>query len=154
MHGRLLQINISPGGVPKLPVFSARVTRLGIEGDGHTFSGHGGPEKALCLYSLERILELQAEGHPVFPGSTGENLTIVGIDWALIAPGTRLTIGDVEAQITTYTEPCRKIVASFADGDIMRMQHERHPGWARVYARVRTEGEIRPGNDVFISAGD
>ena len=31
--GRIVQINTSPGGVPKLPVETARVTRLGIEGD-------------------------------------------------------------------------------------------------------------------------
>ena len=38
---------------------------------------HGGPERALCLFSLERILELQAEGHPIFPGAAGENITIL-----------------------------------------------------------------------------
>ncbi len=149
MDARLLQINTSPGGVPKLPIFSARVTKTGIEGDGHTYSGHGGPEKALCLYSLERIIELQHEGHPIFPGSTGENLTIAGLDWSRVAPGDRFAIGDeVVMQIASYTEPCGKIAGSFRDGRIERMAQGNHPGWARLYARVLAEGTIVPGDAV------
>ena len=149
VDARLLQINISPGGVPKLPTFSGRVTVTGIEGDGHRYSGHGGPEKALCLYSLERILDLQREGHPIFPGSTGENLTIVGLDWDEVVPGTRLAVGeDVVMQITSYTEPCGKIAGSFREGTIERMAHESFPGWARLYARVLSEGVISPGDAV------
>jgi len=78
MEGRIFQLNISPGGVPKLPLREAMVGELGLEGDGHSFPDiHGGPERALCLFSLERILELQAEGHPIFPGAAGENITIL-----------------------------------------------------------------------------
>ncbi|MFN2109684.1 MAG: MOSC domain-containing protein, partial [Anaerolineae bacterium] len=77
----IFQINISHGGVPKLAVRSAEVTELGLVGDTHNNTKvHGGPTRALCLYSLERILALQAEGHPIFAGSTGENLTLAGLD--------------------------------------------------------------------------
>ena len=31
--GRLLQVNVSDGGVPKLPVPAARITGDGVEGD-------------------------------------------------------------------------------------------------------------------------
>ncbi|PYM54959.1 MAG: MOSC domain-containing protein, partial [Candidatus Rokuibacteriota bacterium] len=55
MAGRIAQVNVSPGGVPKRPVPEARVTPLGIEGDGHRDrERHGGPERALCLFALER----------------------------------------------------------------------------------------------------
>ena len=151
MTGRVLQINISPGGVPKLAITHAEVVRNGIVGDGHTYSGHGGPEKALCLYGVERINALQGEGHPVFPGSTGENLTISGIDWDALVPGVRLRIGsEVVAEIASYTEPCRKIAGSFRDGAIERMAHDAHPGWARLYARVISEGTIVPGDPVVV----
>jgi MOSC domain-containing protein YiiM len=147
----VLQINISPGGVPKLPVHLAAVGEYGIEGDGHTYAGHGGPEKALCLYSLERILDLQREGHPIYPGSTGENLTIAGLDWDLLEPGVRLTIGEsVVAEIVSYTEPCRKIAASFRNGEIRRMAQSEFPGWARLYAKVQANGAVRPGDPVAI----
>ena len=83
MQARIFQINRSPGGVPKLPVQHADVTHFGIVGDDHEFPKiHGGLDKALCLFSLERILELQAEGHPIFPGAVGENVTIIGLNWS------------------------------------------------------------------------
>ena len=93
VKGRVVQINISPGGVPKLPLREAMVGELGLEGDGHSFPDiHGGPERALCLFSLERILELQAEGHPIFPGAAGENITIVGLEWDKLQPGDRVVV--------------------------------------------------------------
>ncbi len=150
--GRIAQIGVSPGGVPKLPVEEAEVTELGIIGDGHRDSeNHGGPERALCLYSLERILALQAEGHPIAPGTAGENLTIEGLDWELVVPGCRLRLGDVVvAEVTRYTTPCRTIRASFAGGDFNRIHHQLHPGWSRVYARVLRGGRIRTGDLVEI----
>ncbi len=82
MTGQIFQLNISAGGVPKLAVREGQVNELGMVGDEHRFPDiHGGPERALCLFSLERILELQAEGHPIFPGAVGENITITGLDW-------------------------------------------------------------------------
>ena len=66
-QARIFQINVSSGGAPKLPVHAATVTPGGLEGDHQNDrKNHGGPDKALCLYSLERILALQAEGHPTF----------------------------------------------------------------------------------------
>ena len=146
----IFQINVSNGGVPKLPVHAARVTSLGLEGDQQNDrEHHGGPDKALCLYSLERILALQAEGHPIFSGSTGENLTLSGLDWAQLVPGARLSLGDeVAIEITSYASPCPKIVSSFAGGEIGRMSQKQHPGWARLYARVLSAGNICIGDEV------
>ena len=147
---RIFQINLSTGGVPKLPVHTAEVTPLGLEDDQQNDrEHHGGPDKALCLYSLERILALQAEGHPIFSGSTGENLTLSGLDWAEVVPGARLHLGEeVAIEITSYASPCPKIAGSFAGGQIRRMSHNQHPGWARLYARVLSPGAIRIGDEV------
>jgi MOSC domain-containing protein YiiM len=42
----------------------------GIVGDDQAAKKyHGGPDRALVLYSLEIIEALQAEGHPISPGS-------------------------------------------------------------------------------------
>ena len=148
----IFQINISQGGVPKLAVRSAEVTELGLVGDVHNNTKvHGGPTRALCLYSLERILALQAEGHPIFAGSTGENVTLAGLDWDAIVPGVRLRLGDaVEIEVTKYTEPCPKITESFAGGDISRMGQADHPGWSRVYTSVITPGSICVGDKVTL----
>jgi MOSC domain-containing protein YiiM len=151
-HASIFQINVSQGGVPKLPVRDGEVTELGLVGDAQKHTKvHGGPMRALCLYSLERILALQAEGHPIFPGSTGENLTLAGLDWDAIVPGARLRLGDtVEIEVTQYTEPCPKITASFAGGDISRMAQDKHPGWSRVYTRVLTPGSVCVGDKVTV----
>ncbi len=78
---QVAQINVNPqGGVPKHRVAKARLEVGGVEGDKQNHRRfHGGPMRAVCLYSLELIEALQGEGHPISPGSTGENLTIS--DW-------------------------------------------------------------------------
>jgi MOSC domain-containing protein YiiM len=150
MTGRVVQINVSAGGVPKRPVPCARVLRAGIEGDLHRDAEHhGGPDRALCLFSLEQIEALQAEGHPVEPGMLGENLTITGLDWARVQPEEFFRLGDeVLVQITRFTSPCLNIRASFLDGAYSRVSEKRHPGWSRVYARVLVPGEITVGDPV------
>lgn len=147
---RIFQINVSDGGVPKLPVPRAGVSSSGVTGDRqNNLEFHGGPDRAVCLFSLERIMALQAEGHPVFPGSTGENLTVSGLDWDVIVPGTRLRVGDtVILEITSYTTPCKTIGPSFADGSSIRISHKAHPGWARLYARVIEPGQVAIGDEV------
>jgi MOSC domain-containing protein YiiM len=152
-QGRILQINLSHGGVPKLSCAQGRVDEDGLEGDGHRSRTHGGPEKALCLYSLERILALQSEGHPIFPGSTGENITVSGLEWDRVTPGAVLHLGGtLRIEVTQYTSPCPKIAASFCDAGVERMSQDSHPGWARVYARVLTGGTIRPADIVVLES--
>ncbi len=146
----LFQINISDGGVPKLPVARVEVGFSGAAGDRQrNLKHHGGPDRALCLYSLERIMALQQEGHPIVPGATGENLTLAGFDWDLLQPGMRLRVGArLEIETTSFTEPCRHISGSFIDGAFVRLLQDRHPGWSRLYARVLTTGEIAVGDEV------
>ncbi len=149
--GRVAQINASGGGVPKTPMERATVNVNGIVGDRQAdLEHHGGPDRALCLYSLELIEALQTEGHPITPGSTGENLTVSGLDWDLVVPGTRLRIGQAVAQVTSYTTPCSTIAGSFSDGRSARIHHVGHPGWSRVYARVILGGEIEKSDEVEI----
>jgi MOSC domain-containing protein YiiM len=152
MHGRIFQLNSSPGGVPKLPVREAIVTELGLVDDAHNFPDiHGGPERALCLYSLERILELQAEGHPIFPGAIGENVTISGLDWERVQPGDRLQLGDeVLIEITKFTTPCNSMEPSFFDGNYARLSQKANPGYSRVYARVLQTGRLVVGQTVSV----
>jgi MOSC domain-containing protein YiiM len=110
---------------------------------------HGGPDRAVCLFSLERIRSLQTEGHPIDVGTAGENVTLEGIDWELVVPGAQVRIGDqVVLEIASFTNPCKTIRASFVDGEFVRIAQKLHPGWSRVYARVLSEGEIHFGDPV------
>jgi len=148
----IFQLNMSKGGVPKIPVREAQANWLGLVGDlQRDTEHHGGPERALCLYPLEHIIALQAEGHPVFPGALGENITTVGLDWTRITPGTRLRLGEnVVIEITRYTTPCETIATSFRDGRFVRVSQKVHPGWSRVYARVLQPGRLQIGMPIEI----
>lgn len=146
MSGRVFQLNRSGGGVPKIPVREVAIGPLGLEGDSQKHTKfHGGPERAVCVYSLELIQALQAEGHPIYPGSAGENVTVSGIDWAAVVPGSRFELGaEVILEVTRYTEPCKQITAYF-EGTFRRIDQLRNAGWSRVYTKVLRAGVVRIG---------
>jgi len=154
MNGRIVQINVSHGGVPKTAVAAARITETGVEGDRQAHPDiHGGPERAVCLFSMERIRDLQHEGHAIVPGAAGENLTVEGVDWDAVVPKSRVLLGDeVALEVTRYTSPCTQIKAAFQGGDYARISQKTHAGWSRVYARVLVPGTVRAGDSVRVLA--
>lgn len=154
MNARVIQISVSPrGGVPKLPIESARVEANGLVGDKQRHTKiHGGPERAVCLYAQELLDALAAEGHAVFPGAMGENVTLAGVDWAVMLPGTRVKIGnEVELEVTTYAHPCCAIEEYFIDWKPQRVGQKTNPGWSRVYTRVLSFGTINTGDVVTVT---
>ena len=151
--GRIAQINISSGGVPKLAIATAQVTTAGLSGDQQrNLKFHGGPDRALCLWSLEVIETLQQEGHLIGPGSAGENLTLAGLDWAALRPGSQLQLGEqVRVEITDYAPPCRTIMRWFSDRRYSRISHTHHPGSSRLYARVLQPGQLITGDRATVA---
>lgn len=149
-QGSVLQLSTSDGGVPKAALPSVDVGRGGLLGDRQANrTHHGRPFQALCLWSSEVIDALRAEGHPVRPGAAGENITVTGIDWASLRPGTRLLIGQVLCEVSAWATPCRKIDRWFT-GRSDRIDHDRHPGWSRAYAWVLEPGTIATGDGVLV----
>jgi MOSC domain-containing protein YiiM/GNAT superfamily N-acetyltransferase len=150
--GRVVQVNVSGGGVPKRPVERAWVGVLGLEGDAHRENTvHGGPHRAVCLFGIEAIERLQSEGHPLEPGGAGENLTTSGIEWSLLPVGTRARVGEqLELEVSSSTTPCKTQVGNFSDGNFNRIRIELHPSDSRMYARVITEGEVKPGDPITL----
>lgn len=150
--GRVVSVNVNKGGVPKLPVTEQWVGRLGLADDRHIEPepSHGGVDQAVCLYSMEAIGRLVAEGHNAFPGAFGENLTIEGIELDAIGPGDRLAIGDggLAIEITWHAAPCTKQAQWFSDGRFARISGKTNPPDARWYAKVLSEGPVRPGDAV------
>lgn len=145
----LVSINTSKGGVPKLPLPSCAITVNGLEGDRQRdLRYHGGPDRAVCLFSEDLITALQAEGHPIRSGTIGENLTLRGISWAEMVPGAKLDIGEVRIELTAYAAPCNNIAGSFHRRQIGRVSQQASPGWSRLYARVLKEGTVRVGDSV------
>lgn len=129
------------GGVPKYAIPCANILKTGVEGDSQRQNNHGGEDRAVLLYSMERIEELQQAKHPITPGSTGENLTIRGLEWSCLKEGVLLQIGEVKLQLTGMAPPCPGIKESFFDY-----------AWSvcrdRWCARVITEGMVNVDDEV------
>lgn len=149
--GSVAQVSVSGGGVPKQPVDSALIDASGVGGDAQSDRRHHGrPVQAVCLWSADRIAALQQEGHPIAAGNAGENLTIAGVDWAALRPGTRIDVGVVPMLISAHAIPCAKNAQWFSDRDFTRMLHERHPGWSRLYAIPLGSGTVATGDVVTV----
>jgi MOSC domain-containing protein YiiM len=156
--GRVVSVNVNDGGVPKLPVPEQWVGRMGLADDRHSEPEpmHGGVDQAVCLYSMEAIRRVVADGHTAFPGAFGENLTLEGIELDSIGPGDRLAIGEdgLVIEITWHASPCKTQAGWFKDGRFARISQKTHPEDARWYARVISEGPVRPGDGVARLAPD
>jgi MOSC domain-containing protein YiiM len=152
MNGRVVQVNTSRGGVPKLPVDSAYVHEMGVEGDGHNDTvSHGGALAAVSLLAVEAIRRVAAEGNPIGPGTTGENITTEGIEWGALPIGTRAAIGpDLVIELTQAVSPCKTIAHNFADGRFARLSAKVYPLDTRIYARVIRPGRVAPGDAIAL----
>ncbi|MHB8400247.1 MAG: GNAT family N-acetyltransferase [Candidatus Limnocylindrales bacterium] len=150
--GRVAQVNVSAGGVPKHPVAGARVGPLGLDGDRHRDDlVHGGPHRAVCLFGQEAIERVAGEGHPIEPGSVGENLTTEGIEWSRMPSGVRIEVGDeVVLELSAPANPCGTIVDAFREGRSGRISILRFPSDSRMYARVLREGIVRTGDPIRV----
>jgi MOSC domain-containing protein YiiM len=141
--GVVLQVNISKGGVPKLPVERACVSRLGIEGDKHLYWLHGGPRKALLLMASELIDALASEGFSVFYGALGENLCTKGLNHLKWRAGQRYRVGTALIELTEQREPCSKL-NRYGQGIQKRIL--RAGGESGFYAAVLEDGIIQAGD--------
>ena len=159
MTGSILQINISPGGVPKRAIAEATVSPAGIVGDSWAHPDiHGGPRQALLLIAAESIEELIALGFPLFFGALGENLTTHGLDRRQMRFGQRYRIGDVLIELTKMRGPCSTldvygpgIHRALYDAQV-KAGDASSPRWglSGFYATVVRGGVIRPGDRIAL----
>lgn len=137
----VLSINISKGGIPKLPVDFIRVTSAGLEGDGHNHEKHRTSIQAVCLQDIEKLNELREEGYPLEAGTTGENLTMRGLDVNHLPVGTILRFSSgVVMELTKVRKPCYVLDA------IHPKLKEDIVGRCGLYAKVLQEGALNTGD--------
>lgn len=151
-RGVVAGLFLSDGGVPKTAVDSVEIGWRGVHGDRQASRAHHGrPWQAVCLWSSDIVADLARAGHPIRPGSAGENISIRGLDWSAARPGTQLTLGTATLTIAAYAIPCSKNARWFTDGDYGRMSHERSDA-SRLYARVEVPGRVGVGDSVICTA--
>jgi MOSC domain-containing protein YiiM len=158
MTGSIVQVSISPGGVPKRPIAEAEVTLEGIRGDSWAHPEiHGGPNQAILLITSEGIGQLIAQGYPVFPGALGENLTTLGLDRRQMRIGQRYRVGEVMLEITKMRTPCTQLdiygpsIKNAVYDARVNAGDASTPRWglAGFYARVLRSGFIHP-KDIIV----
>lgn len=149
MKAKLVQLSVSKGGMPKLPVDAARVTRFGVEGDAQrNLKYHGGPNRAVCLYSTEHYNWLRTEGIDLENGAFGENFTTAGIDLDALKKGDRLRVGRCLIELTDVRVPCNNLKKW--SGRLPKLIVGRS-GWV---AKVVEEADVKPGDGIeVLSAG-
>ena len=140
---RLVSINISKGGIPKLPVQSIRLTRAGLEGDGHNHAKHYSPIQAVCVQDIESLKELSMYNYQLLPGKAGENLTVEHLHVNSLPMGTVLQFsGGVVLEISKVRKPC--YVMDAIDPTLKENALGRHG----VYAKVMKEGILSVGEEI------
>jgi MOSC domain-containing protein YiiM len=160
LEGTIVQINISPGGLPKRPVAEGLIAESGIEGDLHAHPGiHGGPRKAILLIASEVVDDLAAQGYPVYYGALGENITTRGIPIGSLRIGDRIEAGGALLEITQPRGPCtaldiygESLKAQIYDLQVKAL-NPASPRWGKsgFYARVLRVGRVRAEDRISIS---
>lgn len=148
MPGTLVRLNVSAGGMPKIPVAEAHVSRDGVAGDWQTNRKyHGGPDRAVCLFSQELYTWLADEhGIDLQPGSIGENFTTVGVDLLALRKGDRLRVGQCVIEITNVRVPCKKLLQWHPQ---LVKAIKDHSGWV---AKIIEEATVRSGDIIELLA--
>ena len=143
-------------GINKQPTHNrVNVEKHGLVGDTIADTdNHGGVDQAVYLYSLEDYAwwsaTLQAD---LSPGTFGENLTIAGLDFALLRIGDRFQINDVLLEVTCGRIPCAKLAARMEDpAFVKRFAEVGRPG---AYTRVLSTGTVQTNDQIsFLPASE
>jgi len=142
---KIVSINISSGGIPKIPVQSIRITSSGLEGDGHNHAKHYRLEQAVCIQDIEMLENLITEGYPLGPGQAGENLTVRGLNVNSLPVGTTLKFSDgVVLEITRVRPTC------YVMDQINPKLKEDAAGRHGMYAKVIQGGVLVVGDTIEV----
>jgi MOSC domain-containing protein YiiM len=156
---RLLSLNVGApahfttaepwsSGIYKSPVAGRiSLSSVNLAGDGQAdLTVHGGPDKAVCVYSMDhypfwrRELEIAECG----PGWFGENFSIEGQTETQVAIGDTFEIGTAVVQISQPRAPCWKLGRRWNRPDMPKIVvHSGRTGW---YLRVIETGHVESGD--------
>ncbi len=77
------------------------------------------------------------------PGQVRENIVVEGIRLAGLAPGVRVQLGQVMAEVTGDCAPCEDLIGAIRPGLV-----EEITGRRGTFVRVLEDGEVRVGDQV------
>jgi MOSC domain-containing protein YiiM len=135
-------------GIYKDPVLGRiHLSSENLAGDGQAdLTVHGGPDKAVCVYSVDHYPlwreELGVE--ECGPGWFGENFSIEGHSETHVAIGDTYRVGTAVVQISQPRAPCSKLGRRWNRLDMPKLVIESgRTGW---YLRVIEPGDVEQGD--------
>ncbi|MGB9716545.1 MAG: MOSC domain-containing protein [Thermodesulfovibrionales bacterium] len=144
MKGKVVSINIShKKGMRKKPIQEAEIiTDMGIKGDAHASNKW---HRQISLLAIESIKKMQEKGLKVNPGDFAENITTEGIDLLSLPVGTRMKIGDVEAEVSQIGKECHtRCAIYYLAGDCVMPKEG-------IFVKVLKGGKIKEGDQIIIN---
>lgn len=130
-------------GINKSPVHgNIYLAKLNLSGDGQAdLRVHGGPDKAICVYSYEHFSFWETVLHAKLnPGAFGENLTIKGFTEDDFFIGDIFELGEAIVQVTQPRQPCFKLAQKLNNPNLPIMVQ--YTGYTGFYFRVLKEGNV------------
>ncbi|KAG5936030.1 hypothetical protein E4U53_000301 [Claviceps sorghi] len=141
-----------PTGIDKKPVDRPiKINKLGLEGDWHDLTFHGGLDKAILGYCSSHYPNW-ASSYPdrrekFVPGGFGENLVTPHMNERNVCIGDVISVGpEVELQVSLPRQPCFKLNHRFSLKNFAPVTYQTsRTGW---YYRVVREGTVRAGDEI------
>lgn len=130
-------------GIGKGKVSIAELTKNGFVGDGvANLEHHGGPERAVCVYSFEHYKQWEKEFNVKLSlPALGENLCVSGMLEKDVYIGDVYSLGNAVVQVTQGRVPCSTI-SKFNDIDVFlkRIVETNYTGY---FFKVLQEGTVQ-----------
>jgi MOSC domain-containing protein YiiM len=129
--------------IAKAPVAGRGLASAGgLAGDEQIHPGHGGPDRALCVYPSEHYAHWSARVAPAF----GENITSGGVLEQATLIGELWRVGEALAQVSQPRSPCFKVAARLAIPDLVI--RARRGCMTGLHLRVLEPGTIAAGDAI------
>jgi len=143
MAGKIISINISPKkGMRKKAVDSAMLKdNFGIENDAHASDKW---HRQVSLLAVESIKKMTDKGLDVGPGDFAENITTEGIELPILPIGTKMTIGDIELEVSQIGKLCHARCAIYEQAGDCVMPRE------GIFVKVLKGGTIKTGDKITV----
>jgi len=138
----VVSVNISEKkGTIKVPVPEIELNELGVAYDAHAGNWH----RQVSLLADESVQRFtHAAGRKIKYGEFAENITTIGLELVNTHPLDKLTIGDVELEITQIGKECHGTsCAIFKEVGNCVMPKE------GIFARVLKNGTVKAGDEVI-----
>ncbi|KAM3435836.1 hypothetical protein MY4824_004683 [Beauveria thailandica] len=148
---KLPGINAMSGIDKQILPYPVKVGKLGIEGDWHDLTFHGGPDKAILGYCSTHYPDWRRSyperSDKFVPGGFGENFVTAHMNERNVCIGDIIQFGDtLRLQVSLPRQPCYKLNHRFSLKNFAPLTYETsRTGW---YYRVMREGTVFVGDKV------